>query len=39
LLDYYYKQALKQREIADKMGRTQNSIEKRLKRLREMQKL
>lgn len=35
LLDLYYKQGMKQRLIAEKLGRTQGSIEKRLKRLRE----
>jgi len=39
LLDYCYKQGLKQREIAIKLNRTQSSIEKRLKRLREMSKV
>jgi len=36
LLNYYYKDGLKQREIAVKLNRTQSSVEKRLKRLREM---
>lgn len=34
LLRMYYKEALKQREIAERLGRTQNSIEKRLGLLR-----
>lgn len=34
LLRMYYKEALKQREIAERLGRTKNSIEKRLRLLR-----